>query len=91
MYSVDATCRRSSPLQQTVQAQNLFLGLNPDDAARLGLDDGAKARVRQGECAVELDVKVSNRVPAGGAWLRSATPATREFGPAVAPLTVEVA
>ena len=26
MYSVDALCRRSEPLQETVQAQSQFLG-----------------------------------------------------------------
>jgi NADH-quinone oxidoreductase subunit G len=91
MYSIDAICRRSSPLQQTVQAQSMFLGLNPEDAARLGLGDGVKARVRQGGQEAELDVRVSGRVPAGGAWLRSASCATRELGHAVAPIIVEVA
>ena len=69
----------------------MFLGLNPEDAARLGLSDGAKARVRQGGQGAELEVRVSDRVPAGGAWLRSAICATRELGHAVAPIIVEVA
>jgi NADH-quinone oxidoreductase subunit G len=91
MYSIDTICRRSSPLQQTVQAQSTFLGLNPEDAARLGLSDGVKARVRQGGQDAELEVRVSGKVPAGGAWLRSASCATRELGHAVAPIIVEVA
>ncbi|MBT8054479.1 MAG: NADH-quinone oxidoreductase subunit G [Xanthomonadales bacterium] len=91
MYSIDPLCRRSEPLQQTEQANNMFLGLNPEDAGRIGLDDGAMARVRQGDHSAELEVKVTARVPPGGAWLRSATCSTRELGPAVAPLTVEVA
>jgi NADH-quinone oxidoreductase subunit G len=91
MYSVDALCRRSAPLQQTAQAQSMFLGLNPADAERLGLADGAMARVRQGEGQAEMAVTLDDRVPAGGAWLRSATCATRELGHAVAPVTVETA
>ena len=91
MYSIDAVCRRSEPLQQTAQAQSMFLGLNPEDAARLGLSDGVKARVRQGGQQAELDVRVSGKVPVGGAWLRSASCATRELGHAVAPIIVEVA
>ena len=91
MYSVDPLVRRSLPLQQTAQADSMFLGLNPADAERLGLTDGAKARVRQGDRQAEFEVTVSGRVPAGGAWLRSATCATRELGPAVAPIIVEVA
>jgi NADH-quinone oxidoreductase subunit G len=91
MYSVDALCRRSSSLQQTKQAQSMFLGLNPADAERLGLSEGATARVGQGEHTAEIDVNISARVPEGGAWLRSATCATRELGHAVAVVTVEVA
>jgi NADH-quinone oxidoreductase subunit G len=91
MYSIDAICRRSSPLQQTAQAQSTFLGLNPADAARLGLSDGERARVRQGGHEAELDVIVSDSVPAGGVWLRAAICATRELGHAVAPIIVEVA
>jgi NADH-quinone oxidoreductase subunit G len=91
MYSVDALCRRSEPLQQTAQAQNGFLGISPEDADRLGLGDGANATVRQGEHQAEFEVKVSGRVPPGGAWLRSATPAVRELGSSIAPITVEVA
>jgi len=91
MYSIDMLCRRSEPLQQTKQARSAFIGLNPADAARLGLDHRAMARVSQGGSQAELEVMVSDRVPAGSAWLRSATPATREFGPAVAPVSVEVA
>ena len=91
MYSIDALCRRSLPLQETAQAQNLLLGLNPEDAARLGLGDGARARVRQGEHDAEFEVSISDSVPAGGAWLRSASSASRELGSAVAPVIVEVA
>jgi NADH-quinone oxidoreductase subunit G len=91
MYSIDATCRRSLPLQETAQARNTFLGLNPEDAASLGLSDGDKARVRQAGQTAELEVTVNECVPAGGAWLRSATGATRELGHSVAPVTVEVA
>jgi len=90
MYSVDALCRRTTALQQTVQAQNQFVGLNPDDAKRLGLVDGGLARVGQGKASVDLEVHVSAAVPTGAAWLRSATCATRELGSATGPVSVEV-
>jgi NADH-quinone oxidoreductase subunit G len=93
MYSVDALCRRATPLQQTAQAQSRFVGLNPADAGRLGLADGAIARVRQGEGATagwaETEVLVTDDVPPGGVWLRSATCDTRLLGHAVAPVVVE--
>jgi len=91
IYSVDALCRRSEPLQQTIQAESAFLGLNPSDADRLGLVEGGKARVTQGAQQAEFEVRISERVPAGGAWLRSASCATRMLEHSVAPMTVEVA
>ncbi len=91
LYSVDAQCRRSPPLQQTAQADSMFLGLNAEDASRLGLKDGDKARVRQGDHDTELEVRISDSVPRGGLWLRSATCATRLLGAAIAPVSVEVA
>jgi NADH-quinone oxidoreductase subunit G len=91
MYSIDALCRRSQALQQTVQADSQFVGLNPADAARFGLMDGGKARVHQGGNHTELEVRVSDRVPAGGAWVRSATCASAGLEQAIAPVVVEVA
>jgi len=91
MFSVDALCRRSDALQQTSHADSQFVGLNPADAARLGLIDSGKARVRQGERFIETEVRVSDKVPAGAAWIRSATCLTRELGAAIAPISVEVA
>jgi NADH-quinone oxidoreductase subunit G len=99
MYSVDPLCRRAAPLQQTAQAQNRFVALNPADAGRLGLGDGDLARLSQGsggaeakvKVEVELEVVVSEDVPAGGVWLRSATCDTRLLGPAIAPILVEPA
>jgi NADH-quinone oxidoreductase subunit G len=88
MYSIDALCRRAEALQQTAQADSRFVGLNPLDAIRLGLTDGGKALVRQGENNAVLEVRFSDRVPEGGAWLRSGT---GELGQAVAPVIVEVA
>jgi NADH-quinone oxidoreductase subunit G len=88
MYSIDALCRRSQALQQTVQADSRFVGLNPRDAIALGLTDGGKARVRQGGNEAEMEVRFSDRVPEGGAWLRGGT---GELGQAVAPIIVEVA
>ncbi|MBT8058939.1 MAG: NADH-quinone oxidoreductase subunit NuoG [Gammaproteobacteria bacterium] len=92
IYSVDPLCRRSQPLQETgLAADNGSLALNPADARQLGLGDGDRARVRQGGNETEIDVKLSSRVPEGGAWLRSATCASHGLGAAVGPLTVEVA
>jgi len=91
LYSVDALCRRAEALQGTVHADNRFLGLNPVDAEALGLAEGATARVNQGGDAVELTVRVSARVPAGGAWVRTATAEGAALGPAFGKLHVQPA
>jgi NADH-quinone oxidoreductase subunit G len=91
MYSADALCRRAAALQQTAHASNDFVGLNPADAARIGLAEGSTAGVRPGEALVKLPVRVSARVPVGAAWLRSATGVACQLGAATGPIQVEVA
>jgi NADH-quinone oxidoreductase subunit G len=88
MYSIDALCRRSEALQQTVQADMQFVGVNPLDAIRLGLNDGGQARVSQDGVEELLEVRFSNQVPEGGVWAHSGFGG---LGQAVAPVTVEVA
>ena len=89
MYSADALCRRSAPLQNTIQAQRDWVGINPADASRLGLSDGGTAHVRQHETAVDLPVRVTETVPAGAAQVASAT--CRMLHGAYDPIVVEVA
>jgi NADH-quinone oxidoreductase subunit G len=89
MYSVDALCRRSLPLQETAQARSGFVGLNPADAERLGVTGGAAVRVNQGGRQARMEALVDERVPVGGAWLHSASEAARPLGQAIAPLTIE--
>ena len=91
MYSVDALCRRAACLQASPQAQHRHVMINPADADRLGLSDGGKARVRQGDAHAELPVKFSQRVPVGAAWVPAATCDTRTLGAANGPVSVEVA
>ncbi len=90
MFSVDALCRRAPALQCTAHAANDFVGLNPGDAQNLGLSDGVSAMIRQGGACVELKVMISERVPAGAAWVRTSTCRTVELGSATGPVQVEV-
>jgi NADH-quinone oxidoreductase subunit G len=91
MFAVDALCRRAPALQQTMHARSDFVGLNPADAGRLGLKDGDTARIDQHGASAELEVRVSERVPAGAAWVRSASCSARELGSATGPIRVEAA
>jgi len=90
MFSTDALCRRATALQSTAHASNDFVGLNPVDAESLGLSDGVTARIRQGQGTAELNVMISDRVPVGAAWVRTATCRTIELGSATGPVQVEV-
>ncbi|MDX1555697.1 MAG: NADH-quinone oxidoreductase subunit NuoG [Xanthomonadales bacterium] len=94
MFSPDALCRRSTPLQKSVHADSYFVGLNPGDAKKLKLADGDTARVTQASAegaVAELPVRISDSVPVGGVWLRSGTCGTRELGSAMGAVEVEKA
>jgi NADH-quinone oxidoreductase subunit G len=91
MYGVDALCRRSKYLQQTVQADTAFAGLNPDDAGRKGLADGHQVKVSQGDASVVLPVRVCNELPAGTVWVKSATESGKGLGDSFGPVSVEAA
>jgi NADH-quinone oxidoreductase subunit G len=92
IYSCDSLCRRATPLQETVQAESYFAGLNPADAKELKLKNGDSARVTQpsaGKASAEVPVRVSEQVPPGAVWLRSATCATRELGSSMGEIELE--
>ena len=89
MYAVDALCRRSDYLQQTVHAENSFVGLNPDDAGRKGLVDGHEVKVSQGDTHVILPVRLCRELPAGAVWVKSATDVSSTLGDSFGPISVE--
>ncbi len=91
MYAIDALCRRSKYLQQTVHAETAFVGLNPDDAGRSGLAAGHKVKVSQGNASVILGVRICKELPAGAVWVKSATVASTGLGDSFGPVSVEAA
>jgi NADH-quinone oxidoreductase subunit G len=91
MYGVDALCRRSAFLQQTVHADNAFVGLNPDDAGRRGFNDGHQVKVSQGGGSVVLPVRICEELPQGAVWVKSATDAAKGLGDSFGPVSVEAA
>ena len=91
MYAVDALCRRSEYLQQTVHAENAYVGLNPDDAGRKGFADGHEVKVSQGGGHVILPVRLCDELPAGAVWVKSATEAGIALGDSFGPISVEAA
>ncbi len=89
MYAVNAVCRRSEPLQKTVQAQLNFVGLSENDAARLGLSEGQKAKVGQRDATVSLSVRICSELPEGAVWVKAGIPAVSSLGDSFGPIRVE--
>ena len=91
MYGVDALCRRSDHLQQTVHAENAYVGMNPDDAAQKGLVEGRKVKVSQGDNHVVVELRIFSELPSGAVWLKCATDAGSSLGDSFGPISVEAA
>jgi NADH-quinone oxidoreductase subunit G len=91
MYGLDALCRRSEYLQQTVHAENDFVGLSPDDAGSKGLVEGHKVKVSQGSSFTTLPVRICNELPTGAVWVKSATEPGKALGDSFGPIRVEAA
>jgi NADH-quinone oxidoreductase subunit G len=89
MYSVDALCRRSDDLQQTVHAQNDFVGLSVQDARELALTDGQQANVSQGGVHTNLPVRICNELPRGAVWVKTAIGVAVGLGDSFGPISVE--
>ena len=89
IYAVDALCRRSEYLQDTVHAQSAYVGLNPDDAGSRGLVEGHEVKVSQGTENITLPVRICSELPAGAVWVKSATDTSSALGDSFGPISVE--
>ena len=89
MYAVDALCRRSDHLQQTVHAETAFVGMNANDAGSRGFKDGAEIKVSQGGQNIILPVRICHELPEGAVWVKTATVSGSELGDSFGPISVE--
>ena len=80
MYAVDNMVRRATALQKTPDADVASVSLNPADASRLGLSDGDKAVVLQGDEDADMDVVVTDSIAEGSALISQAIETTLELG-----------
>jgi NADH-quinone oxidoreductase subunit G len=80
MYAVDSVVRRAGALQQTADADVDHVCLNPADASKLGLANGDRARVQQGDQTAALGVIVEDSIAEGAALLSMAIDATLRLG-----------
>jgi len=80
MYAVDSMVRRATALQETPDADVASVCLNPADASRLGLSDGDRAVVLQGDADADMDVVVTDSIAEGSALIAQAIETTLELG-----------
>ncbi|GAB3735295.1 NADH-quinone oxidoreductase subunit NuoG [Silanimonas algicola] len=76
VYRLDAQLRRSEALNAHPLTKGQGVELHPEDAADLGLADGAIAKVADANGHAALPVRVNARVAKGTAWVESCYPAT---------------
>ncbi|TDR39453.1 NADH dehydrogenase subunit G [Tahibacter aquaticus] len=71
IYRADAVLRRAAALQAHPLNSGAGLGLNPADAAGLGVENGSMVKINGAAGTATLPVVVSAGVPRGGAWLEA--------------------
>ena len=89
MFGVDPLCRHASALQQTDHAADAEALINAEDARSLGVADGARVRVSQGNQAVELPARVGDQVPAGSVWIAGGVSGSEGLGALIGAIEVE--
>ena len=88
-YRVDALVRRATALQETPDAGDRRLHINPRVARRFDLAEGANVRLQNGEGAVELPVTLDVRVPDDCVLIYTAQPAFEALDAGTAPLSLQ--
>jgi NADH-quinone oxidoreductase subunit G len=89
IYHADAIVRRAPSLQKTRDAQPPLAWMNRALYARLGLREGDKVRVRQGDGAALVAPAVDDRLPAECIRLTAAREETADLGALFGELSVE--
>ncbi len=81
-YAVDALVRRAAALQRHPDGGPARVRINAAEAARLGLAEAARVRVRQGDAEALLELVIDERVPDGAAWIPSGAAGAGDLGAA---------
>jgi len=89
IYFADPLVRRAASLQQTRDAAPPKAYMNPAAIARLGLDAGARVRVRQGGGEAVLELARDDALADGCVRVAAAHPATSALGGMFGEITVE--
>ncbi|MEA3244256.1 MAG: NADH-quinone oxidoreductase subunit NuoG [Pseudomonadota bacterium] len=91
MYGIDSMVRRATALQKTSDADVASVCLNSADASRLGLSDGDKAVVLQGDADADMDVVVNDSIAEGSVLISQAIETTLELGAAFGSVQIKKA
>ncbi|HSC22777.1 MAG TPA: NADH-quinone oxidoreductase subunit NuoG [Casimicrobiaceae bacterium] len=89
IYFADPLVRRSEPLQQTDDAKPPRARVNRTLLDRLGIDEGAQIKVRQGRGEAVLATQVDPGVPPGVVRIAAAHPSTCGLDGLSGPIEVE--
>jgi NADH-quinone oxidoreductase subunit G len=91
IYAADAIVRRAASLQQTADASVPVASLPSAMWQQLGLADGARVRVSQGEASAVLTAQLDATLPANVVRVPTGHPATASLGAAFGPIRVDKA
>ncbi|WP_310460163.1 NADH-quinone oxidoreductase subunit NuoG [Sphaerotilus sp.] len=89
VYATDSTVRRAPSLQQTADANAPLVALNAALWAQLGLQDGAKVRVQQGEGSAVLPASLDTTLAANTVRVSAGHPSTAALGAVFGSLSIE--
>jgi NADH-quinone oxidoreductase subunit G len=89
VYATDLVVRRAPSLQQTADANAPLVALNAALWAQLGLQDGAKVRVKQGEGSVVLPAALDASLAVNTVRVSAGHPSTAALGAVFGALSVE--
>lgn len=89
VYATDLVVRRAPSLQQTADANAPLVALNAALWAQLGLQDGAKVRVKQGEGSVVLPAALDATLAVNTVRVSAGHPSTAALGAVFGALSIE--
>jgi NADH-quinone oxidoreductase subunit G len=89
IYAADAIVRRARGLQSTRDAAPPVASMNRALATQLGLQDGDRVRVRQGQGEAVLAVGIDDRLPGNCLRVAAARPETAALGAMSGTVTAE--
>lgn len=87
-YRIDPLVRRAGALQETPDAGDRTLHLNPALAQRFDLAEGAGARLQSGNAAIDLPVTLDAKMPDDCVLIYGAHPGSETLDPGAVPVSI---